>query len=58
MEPTDRSISADAKANAMPTAITAMGAAWRPMFSKLDQLRNPSSHSTTAKTARIETKAR
>ena len=58
VDPTDRSISADPRAKAIPTAITAMGAACRPMFSRLDPLRNPSSHRKSAKTARIETKAR
>ena len=52
-EPTDRSISAAARANVIPTAMTAIGAACRPILSRLDALRNPSSYNVTAKTAKM-----
>ena len=42
----------------MPTAMTAMGAAWRPMFSRLAELRKPSLCRMTAKAARISAKAK
>ena len=57
-EPTERSISAAASANVIPTAITAIGAAWRPMFSRLAELRNPSSCRMMAKAARMRANAR
>ena len=57
-DPTDRSISAAARANVIPTAITAMGAACRPMLSRFAELRNPSSWRMAAKTARMRANAR
>ena len=56
-EPTDRSISAAPSANAIPTAITAIGAAWRPMFSRFEAVTNPSSRSTTANSPKMSAAA-
>ena len=41
----------------MPTAITAIGAAWRPMLSRLEAVRNPSSERMTANSPKISTAA-
>ena len=49
MEPTERSISAQAITNVMPTATTVMIAVCRRMFRRLAVLRKPSSLSRTAK---------
>ena len=47
VEPTERSISDAASAKVMPTAITAIGAAWRPIAAMLFQLRKPWSRRST-----------
>ena len=41
----------------MPTAITAIGAAWRPMLSRLEAVRNPSSARMAANIPKMSTAA-
>ena len=48
-EPTERSISPAASANVIPTAMTAIGAACRPILSRLEELRKPPSWQDDAK---------
>ena len=52
-DPTERSISPAESTNAIPTAITVMGAVWRMMFMKFPTVRNPVSRRVIAKKRRI-----
>ena len=54
-EPTDRSIWAAPMTNVPATAITAMIAVWRTMFSRFAPLRKPSSPRVNAKAANTTT---